>query len=112
MQNLQDIISEKLRIGKSIKVYDLPKDVTDKPLYISNHKIEFPLTLEIDHTYTENIIGYKSQANVGVDRYNFYNDENKIICSMNYQELEKIFVDEKGMMLNTYYGWKGTIWRH
>lgn len=110
MKFIQYYILEKLKINKDSKI--AKKDLLTEPLYLINNMVTFPLTLEIDHQYKENIIGYKKiKSNTGNSYIKFYNDKNEDICSMTWKEITKIFDDEKGIMLNTKYGWLGTIWR-
>ena len=109
MKQIYNYIQEKLRLGKDTKV-EKTDGIIDEPLEMTNEQVKFPLILEIDHIYKENIIGYIIKDSY-IRHYHFYNDKNHLICTMNDLELKKIFDEEKGVMLNTCYGWKGTIWR-
>lgn len=113
MYNIKNYILEKLILNKNTKIKkNNNSNINSETLYLANKKIDFPLVLEIDHRYKENIIGYKTiKSNKGNIWYNFYNDKNSFICSMSEKELILIFDYEKGIMLNTCYGWLATIWR-
>lgn len=112
MKFIQNYILEKLVINKDSKSKS-QNNILNEPLYLGNNKVTFPLILEIDHKYKENIIGYQktNDRNIDTQRLKFYNDKNEEICSMTWKEITLIFDDEKGIMLNTKYGWLGTIWR-
>ena len=114
MHNINEYILERLKLSNKVKHCVLPDGITDESIELSDITITFPLILEIDHKYNATIIGYKKvKSNKNSIYYKFFEDKDTSfpVCTMSEKEVNLIFVEEKGIMLNTKYGWLGTIWR-
>lgn len=102
MKNLNSFIIEKLIINKNSKV----KKSNNFVINLFDQQIEFPIKFEIDHKYTEIAEFFSTFINRNKEKsYLFYNENEKLIVSFNEDEMKKIFVDEKGIMSETQYGY-------
>lgn len=117
MKQLIDNILEKLVINKHSKAKNnLPEGFRNDPLELPNNRVKFPIIIKIDNKYYETLNVYKIDTNKINNniRYKFYSEadmnSSKPTVTMTEQELMRIFDDERGVMLNTIYGWLEVKW--
>ena len=115
MKELQKLIQEKLILNKTIKKSKniiIPAGNYSDKLDLPNNRVDFPITIEIDHKYSDIYYYYGIvKSNKTYWYYKFYDEDQKNTLTLSEKEIILVFEEEKGIMTNTKYGWKPIIWR-